>query len=335
MNKKLRYLGFASAPVMSVALLCGNVVADEPGAAGSRYEDDAWYDVSEWFDGNDYNPTDEAVGRWDDERFSYRDELSSADNDNDSGAEMVDAEEFYGEDWDDGHGVYADNDKDGNYESYSRYHDTDGDHLNDSYATYRDDDGDGKYDSNDFREFTGKHSVHNSNVAQTTQEGLSGKREKVSGEIMELKAVLRAGRIVYLLQVKDSSDKMMWVDMGSANSYQLFKGDTLTAMGPITKAGDKKVLVATTIEVDGKQIAVVRTGRRYSGTIQSTKTATVRGEKRSVAKMKTADGKMLTVDMGSAGNAKPYKTGDQLNVTGVPVKIGDRVILIADKNSLK
>src|SRR4051812_37629482 len=33
------------------------------------YEDDAWYDVSEWFDGNDYNPTDEAWWRWDDETY--------------------------------------------------------------------------------------------------------------------------------------------------------------------------------------------------------------------------------------------------------------------------
>ncbi len=332
MNKKLTRLSIAIAPLLGVALISPNVFADEPIAAGSRVEDDAWYDVSEWFDGNDYNPTDEAIGRWDNEHFDYGDKQTSTDNDND--IETVAADEFYGEDYDDGYGVYADNDKDGNYESYSRYHDTDGDYLNDSYATYKDDDGDGMYETYDFSEIAGTDAIHSSNVAQTTQKGLSGKSVKVAGKITESKFVKRLSGLALMLQVQTNDGKSVWVDMGTNSRFQLFKGDSLTAFGPMIKAGNKQVLVATTIETQGKQAAVKRTGRKYSGTIQSTKMANVRGEKRTVAKVKTDDGKTMTVDMGAGEPAKKYKRGDKVSVTGVPVKIGDRVMLIADTTTL-
>ena len=56
--------------------------AEEVNRGTPYYEDDAWYDVSEWFDGNDYNPTDEVWFRWDDERYQAADDTGS-DVDND------------------------------------------------------------------------------------------------------------------------------------------------------------------------------------------------------------------------------------------------------------
>ncbi|QDT02056.1 hypothetical protein K227x_04270 [Rubripirellula lacrimiformis] len=333
MNMKLQRLAIAVAPALALAFT-PILRADEPSDRGARYEDDAWYDVSEWFDGNDYNPTDEAIGRWDDERFDYRDKQTSTDTDND--IETVDAEEFYGEDWDDGYATFSDKDRDGHYESYSRYHDTDGDYLNDSYATYKDDDGDGMYESYQFSDLAGnsEREVHSSNVAQSTQKGLVGKAQTVSGKITESKYVRRLGGLALLLQVNANDGKSVWVDMGSDPAFQLFEGDSLTATGPISKAGNKQVLVATEIETQGKQVPITRNGRRYSGKIESTRTAKVRGEQRTVAKVKTEDGKTLTVDMGVPSEEKKWKKGDEVNVTGVPVKIGDRVILIADKTKL-
>ncbi|SMP67252.1 hypothetical protein SAMN06265222_110126 [Neorhodopirellula lusitana] len=337
MNKKLQRLAIVIAPALALTVtppIHANDTTAEKSTVGSRYEDDAWYDVSEWFDGNDYNPTDEAIGRWDDERFDYRDKQTSTDNDND--VEVVDADEFYGEDWDDGYGIFTDSDRDGRYETYSRYHDTDGDYLNDSYATYQDDDGDGMYDSYKFSELGGhsKHAVHNSEVAQSTREGLVGKAHTVSGKITESKHVRRLGGLALVLKVDTNDQKSMWVDMGTNSAFQLFKGDQLTATGPINKVGDKNILVATSIENDGNKVPVTRTGRQYSGTIKSTKTANVRGEDRTVAKLETEDGKTLTVDMGTPEKAKQFKKGDQVDVTGVPVKVGDRVILIADSSKM-
>ncbi|WP_372896243.1 hypothetical protein [Stieleria sp.] len=332
MNKKLLRIGIAASPVL-LALMTTPLHAVDDENAGPRREDDAWYDVSEWFDGNDYNPTDEAIGRWDDEQFGYFDSLSSTDSDNDR--ESVPAEEFYGEDYDDGYATWRDDDNDGTYESVSRYHDTDGDKLNDSYATYRDDDGDGVYDNYEFSELssTPDNAVHSSKIAQSTQQGLSGKSYKVTGTVADTKLVNRLGEISLLVQIEGAEGNVDWVDFGSSGTtLQLFKGDKFTAFGPVAKRGDKNVLVATTLEQDGKQRKIERTGRRYSGTIESTRTAKVKGEEHLVVKIKTENGKKLTVDMGDPASAKDAEKGSEITVTGVPVKIGDRVILIADQS---
>lgn len=72
MNTRKKRMMLAAALSAAVALPITCVRADnEFGANTPFYEDDAWYDVSEWFDGNDYNPTDEAIGRWDDEVFAF------------------------------------------------------------------------------------------------------------------------------------------------------------------------------------------------------------------------------------------------------------------------
>ncbi|TWU16845.1 hypothetical protein Poly21_40520 [Allorhodopirellula heiligendammensis] len=327
-------MAFAVAPLFALSSIATPVRADEPADAGPRYEDDAWYDVSEWFDGNDYNPTDEAIGRWDDEKFDFYDKQTSSDSDND--VEVMEAGDFYGEDWDDGYGRYADQDGDGRYESFSRYHDTDGDGLSDSHAAYNDSDGDGLYDGYKFSELTGnsKHDLPSSKVAQTTVNGLSGKRVRLSGTIADIKFVRRVGGLVRLLHVKPAEGDSMWVDLGDDRTYGLFKDDPITALGPIVKAGDKQVLMATSIETRGKQVPVKREGRQYSGTIESTKVANVRGEEHTVAKLKTDEGKRLTVDMGTLIEKDKYKEGDHVSVKGVPVKIGDRVILVADLESL-
>ncbi len=334
MNNQLRRLAMNTVPVIAIWMLTTPVAADESNTA-ARYEDDAWYDVSEWFDGNDYNPTDEAIGRWDNETFEYYDKQTSSDNDNDTG-DVIDASDFYGEDWDDGNGRYADADGDGNYESYARYHDTDGDGLNDTYATYRDTNNDGTYDDYKFSALTGntKHDLPSSKVAQTTANGLSGKRVKISGKITERQFVKRLGGLARLINVKPAEGDAVWVDMGTGESYGLFKGDSVTALGPVVKAGQKRVLMATSIETRGKQLPIEREGRKYTGTIESTKVANVQGEKHTVAKLKTQDGKKLTVDMGTLIEKDKYTKGDKVSVTGVPVKVGDRVVLVADMTNL-
>tara|TARA_R110002049_G_scaffold305056_3_gene501154 strand:+ start:110001 stop:110978 length:978 start_codon:yes stop_codon:yes gene_type:complete len=318
-----------------VLMLSPIATATEPEDLGNKYEDDAWYDISEWFDGNDYNPTDEALGRWDDEKFSREDAQSSFDQDSDVAVE--DAETFYGRDYDDGYHRFYDNNKDGNYEAYSRFYDADGDNLYEGYAYYRDENNDGIYEDYKYSELstTDRRDVNSRNVAQSAQKGLSGKAEKISGTAEETKMVTRFGRASLLVHVKADDGKDMWVDLGqSSSTLQIFKGDQLTAMGPVVKAGNKDVLVATTIEQDGEQRNVERFGRQYEGTIKSTRKATVRGQEHVVAKLETENGKMMTVDMGQPDSVEGIKEGKKVSVTGVPVKIGDRVILVADQNSL-
>lgn len=300
---------------------------------GSKVEDDAWYDISEWFDGNDYNPTDEAIGRWDDEIFSYEDARTSSDSDNDQ--LIIPADTFYGEDYNESYVSYEDRDEDGTYERSTRYIDSDGDSLNDAYVTYDDEDGDGLYENYDYSELgsTSKNAVPPSKIAQSVKDGLSGKRHEVKGTVRDIKTVQRGNEYSMMMQVKSQDGKDIWIDLGGhATGVQLFEDDEATFYGPMVKRGDKTVLVATAIDLPKHGMyKVERSGSRYTGEVQSTKTATVRGKEHLVVKLKTKSDKMMTVDMGLASEAKKPSEGDEVTVTGVPVKIGDRVILIADK----
>lgn len=301
---------------------------------GSKVEDDAWYDVSEWFDGNDYNPTDEAIGRWDDEVWSYNDARTSSDSDNDN--LIIDAETFYGDDYNESYETYEDRDQDGNYERASRYVDSDGDYLNDAYVTYEDADNDGMYDTYDYSQLsqTTQSAVHPSNVAQSVKEGLSGKRHTVSGTVEDHKMIKRLDNLALMLHVQSDDGEKLWVDLGSQSlDTQLFKGDRAEFHGPIIKRGNKQVLLATEVTIpEAGSMKIARTGHEYNGVVESTKTAKVRGKEHHVVKLKTDEGKKLTVDMGDVANNEAPKKGDDISITGVAVKVGDRVVVVADQN---
>ncbi len=82
-------------------------------------------------DGNDYNPTDESFGEWDDEKFDFAENRTSIDVDNDTwygyGNELKNDDWFYDYNDYDNDGLYAamvsysDWDLDGQYDDYNYY----------------------------------------------------------------------------------------------------------------------------------------------------------------------------------------------------------------------
>jgi hypothetical protein len=129
--------------------------ADEFETRTPYYEDDAWYDVSEWLDGNDYNPTDETIGRWDDETYDAETAGSDSDNDADQGYTQnkhsnnndwfydnfdnrkssvysgPNRENVYSYRWD-----YFDYDRDGYYDAVTSLYDTNNDGSYDQFKYY-------------------------------------------------------------------------------------------------------------------------------------------------------------------------------------------------------
>lgn len=303
-------------------------VADE--RATSKQEDDAWYDVSEWFDGNDYNPTDEAIGRWDNERFSYNDNRNSGDADNDD--EAVDSKSYYGDHHDDGYAWFSDDNKDNRYESYSRNYDTTGDGLYNGRANFRDDDNDGVYDKYSYRSYDNnpESRQRGETLAKNELKDARSDRHSVSGKVTKTDMVKEHGDISLIAKINSQDGQEVCVNFGSnATDLQIFKGDTITVSGPMTKVGDKKVLLATELELKGENRQIERSGRSYTGTVKSTRNAKMGDKQRNVAKIKTDDGKMLTVDLGDSVSGQRLSEGDKVTVTGVPVRAGDRVVLVA------
>ena len=304
----------------AVALVATPVSADE--RASSKYEDDAWYDVSEWFDGNDYNPTDEAIGRFDSERFSYIDNATSSDRDNDDEADR-------GE-YDDGYSSYVDADRDSYYEKHSRYYDADNDNVPDVYAEFSDDDADGRYENVRKTDLSGRKydSTEVDRQIADVQKNVSSRGQTVQGKVVE--TGMAADRTeVRLIATVRSSDGDVKVDMGEQGiTFQLFEGDTVVATGPMIKRDGEQVLLANEVETKGTRREIKRGGRTYTGTVTDVATRQVAGKPHRRVKMKTDQGKMITIDMGEASSGPRLSKGQSYTVTGVPVRVADRVILL-------
>tara|TARA_R110002073_G_scaffold7245_13_gene41421 strand:- start:776 stop:1978 length:1203 start_codon:yes stop_codon:yes gene_type:complete len=336
------------------ASYCAMPVANADEHASRFYEDDAWYDVSEWFDGNDYNPTDEAIGRWDNETFEYADNLSSTDQDND---DINDRETNYGDYgyandtnrsntssesnassddrwfydyYDDGSSQQSNQD---GMTWFSLYQDTNDDGVYDSYTRYRDTDNDGIYDAFTYYSFdsAGDQNQQAKSEAQSKQKDLSSKTEQVAGEIDRIKTVDVRGRDHIVAFVKNNDGKATVVDLGvKQESNSLSQGDKLTASGHRMKVGDKSILIATKAKTKSSDLTIDRNGRKYTGNVASTREVTVQGKKHLLAKVKTDNGKSMMVDLGPKDQlSKSPRQGDKVTVQGVPVKVNDRIVLMA------
>lgn len=330
-NKRIK---LAAALAMAVVIPVGTSRADEVGSHTPFYEDDAWYDVSEWFDGNDYNPTDEAIGRWDNETFSLADNRESTDSDNDwnsaglAGYRSGNESDWFYDYYDDGYGRWE-------YNSYSRFYDSNQDGVYDSYAMYEDNDGDGIYDelnyyATDSASDEGQQQK-SEQLAANGQKVLRGKTASVAGTVAKSKMVQVRDEMSLIVMVESADGKQSYVDMGTnQDDLQLFKGDQVAIEGHLLQVNNKPILVAEKASMKNGTIAIDRDGRQFRGEIESTKTIDVRGQKNQMAKIKTSDGKTMLVDLGPVDAlSQKVNEGQTVSVRGVPIKVKDRIVLVA------
>jgi hypothetical protein len=323
-----------------------------------HYEDDAWYDVSEWLDGNDYNPTDEKFGRWDDEQYSSA--TAGRDQDNDqattsnqsTGTTGNRSDNRYGyrnsdvndrwfyDYWDPGYWYYDDiNDFDVAY----HYYDFDRDGLYDSYTSYYDWDQDGIYEQS-YRHTLFSLSADDSKSKQAKnqrQESTPAAKEEsspsdsktVSGTIENKKNVSVRGESHVVAQLKNTNNQMTIVDLGRQAQLQdaaLEKGKRISVTGPATKVGDKSVVVAKSITVDGKKTEIDRQPRSFEGTIVETRQIKVRGQDHLLAVVNLKDGGKRLIDLGRRDPLQQLelKKDAHVIVQGVPVKVHNQQMVM-------
>ena len=329
-----------------------------------RYEDDAWYDVSEWLDGNDYNPTDEAIGRWDEEVYDSLDAVRSDDedndvdwnendygyyannNNNDDDSWFYDYSRYGYSDWYDDDEVTADDDL-ATYDYSAQYYDYDADGLYEAFASFRDTDGDGAYESMTYYSFnesdpsaTSPDSQQSANRQAAAQDQKTRRAEKVSlnGKVASTKEVKtpQGKNLVVRLQ-NTNVDKQYVVDLGPVNELQAKpkQNDQITAAGPALEVGKYNVLLAQQATIGGQQMTIDRGEREYTGKVIGMQTAEVRGEQHQLVKLQREDGKSLMVALGKKNNLQTSITnGATLTVTGPAVKVQDRRLLMADSFTL-
>ncbi|MCD0462694.1 hypothetical protein [Roseiconus lacunae] len=350
----------AAAIAATVSLPTPLYAQDEFGSNTPFYEDDAWYDITEWFDGNDYNPTDEAIGRWDDEKFQFSDNALSSDRDNDgdqyssqkpaisnqspSGesrareATGLDAHHRYGyregneQDWfydqyDDGYMYWSDR-------YLTNYYDLNGDGLYDALATYGDNDGDGVYE--DFT-YLSLNDDGNSNEgrmrAMNKQMTMKSSPLKVNGTVKQTKTVSVRDRDHLVITMERNGEGSIVADLGPKDQFDAVpeEGSDVTVEGLMMKVGEQSLLVAKEATISGKKVQLERTGRSYQGTVEKSMTAKVRGRTHQIAMLKTKADKKLLVDLGPKDRLDGLDDGTEIVVQGIPAKVKDRVVLLARK----
>ncbi len=329
-TKKKRFLLIgALAGTMAVP---ATVIADEFEADTWMYEDDAWYDVSEWFDGNDYNPTDEAIGRWDDEIFHFGENATSSDNDNflnygDYG--YTDNDPTGENDW--FYDYYDDGYLSWNDRYYTAYYDIDDDGLYDAMASYADTDGDGLYEDFDYVAFNqAGQDEQTRGAAQSEQKRLRSNKIELSGKMLRTKQVNVRDRRHVVAMLQRNGGKAVAVDMGRADALPEIAAETdVTATGHASRVGDKIILMATAVKLPDQEIQIDRSSSKFSGEIEKTRKVTIRGDEHNFVKLSTAEGKSALVDLGPATKELSPEVGQSITVQGVPTKVNDRIVLMA------
>lgn len=341
--------------------------ADEWWEDSPYYEEEAWYDVTEWFDGNDYTYTattdsdddwgydsdydyDYDTGYYDGYGYNYYgDYYDTYGYDN-----RYEPDNWFYDYWDDGYAYYNDWDNDGIYDTSYSYYDYDGDGFYDAYFSYNDWDDDGIYDDVEYYAFNdnGNDQGNSANSSKQNQkdrksrgqqEPESSKRQMVQGEVLKTKKASVRDTKHLIVQLEKSGGNKCLVDLGPANRLQemdIQEGDQISVRGPMTKAGDRRILIAQEIKgPDQSQGAkqIQRDGQEFRGRVADTRTKKIRGKQHTFFILASADkDKKMLVDLGATDQLDiDPEQDDQIRVTAVPVKVNDRVVLMAQEVNCK
>ena len=334
------YLGFLCAALCPM-VLAGSVQADtEWEETTPFYEDDAWYDISEWFDGNDYNPTDEEFGEWDDEVFQYDADSTDTDNDWNAGfystdhtSEATDDDNWFYDYYDGVYDYSYYNDDTTLYESVTKYYDYDNDGSNDAFATWYDWDSDGYYE--DYNYFTFNEAGDEQQKGQTKQQSPKESRQyQITGTIEKMKDV-QVRNNTHSVVTLNAKGKSAFVDLGPANELKelnLNKGDKIAVAGPKAPVGKTSILIAQQVQSGNREIDVHRQNRQIDGKVASTHESKIRGKQHLIAMVETGKSRKVAVDLGVADKLDTQiQQGAELSFNGVPVKVKDRKLIVADE----
>jgi len=300
----------------------------EFGSNTPYYEDDGWLDVTEWFDGNDYNPTDEKFGRLDDEAYQA-DKDTGTDVDSDLyGYSTVDDNDWFYDYYDT---PYSYSYSSGYYPYGSSYYDYNYDGYYDAQASYYDSDGDGSYDSYDYYTFTDT-SEPDQQKKMKDEAPKSSKEQTLSGKILNIKEVQTKGGKHTVVQVQQA-DKKTVADLGKVKDLQslnLKEGDQISVKGLMSMVGEKMVVMGRSIDAAGKQMEISRERNKITGTILDSRKVTIRGIERQLAMVDVPKRGKVAVDLGAADKLKmDISKGKELVFSGLPVKFKGKALMMA------
>lgn len=353
MMMRFKLVGLACLVSAAFGVVALTVRAEEWEKSSSFYEDDAWYDITEWMDGNDYNPVDEQWGKLDDDVYDSDAPSLDRDNDRTYGYSGTSQNDWFYDYWNPSYTYYYSPLTDASFTYYDRvynYVDSNNDGLYDAYIARYDYDNDGDYDSiasYDLGSSKSKQQAAKGNQSSQGKDqsqagkskdsksgGPNGKRHQLTGKIVNKKMLDVRGAKHVVVQLQQQDNQKVAVDLGRESALQgmkIEKDSQITVAGPMTQAGDKKVVLAQSITIDGKQHQVDRQARKFTGKVVDTRETKVRGQKRRLVVLKLDSGKQRLIDLGPSDRVKnvDFKKDSQLTLRGIPFVMQDRPLILA------
>jgi len=182
-------------------------------------------------------------------------------------------------------------------------------------------------------------------------------QRRIQGQIVKEKEVKirntdRRNKVVLL---KTQGDQKIAVDLGPVDKLkevQVKKDQQITVQGKSVRIGDRPVFFADKLTVGDKTVQIERpepkqqkqkqrqkdagtAERHIKGQILRDKEVGIKDSqtRHKVVLIKSQKGQQVAVDLGSVENLKDLqlKTGKSVEVTGHPVRVGDRLVILADK----
>lgn len=312
-----------TAACIAAAACMGTAYAGDWENSSKHYEDDAWYDVTEWLDGNDYNPKGEDFWEWDNERYgaqNRRNERAEGNNPTDrigQTATRAPANQRDGSQtalgYDDSPSYELSSQSDGLYGHTSYYYDYDGDGLYDAYQSAYDWDLDGTFEDSSYYTFA---DLTNSESGSNNQS--SGNQSSSSQSTSNDHKSQSTNR--------DKHANSEHSDSQHANSQQAGNDSRSQQAKNRQQASDQS----------NEQKPMSSKRFTVSGDVEITKKLNVRNGENMLVMLKS-DQRTIAVDIGSVDDASQFdiREGSTLTAMGPMTQVADRKVLLADAIQLE
>jgi hypothetical protein len=292
-----------------------------------NYNEDEWYDPTDWFDGNNYE-RNEAVRQRPEERRSRTAE-NSRRNDRRNAEALSDRIVHVGSN---GVAFYRDEDNDGIYEQSHRYYDFNQDGDFDAYMSLFDRNHDGRYEAMDFVSFAPIDWQERAGLQ--AQASSDSRRHRLSGDIQSLNEVRTGGSRHVVAIIDGSQGNQQRVDLGPVSQLaglDLRRGDRITVLGPAANVGGGTIVMADEVQANGRTERIDRSTAHVRGTLESIRYADARGIQHALGMVESQDGRRVWIDFGPAQNLNELilEPGRSLSASGPIVRVDGKPVLMA------
>lgn len=302
------------------------------------YDEQATAQLKTWFDSNDYTPSTEAW--WRDQ--ADQTQAMAPDQDGWFGYTAGNETDWFYDYHDPTVFVFIPGDRADTYAYGYRYYDFDDDGTYDAMAAYNDGNTDGTFDDVRFVTFSEQNAGQDKQRLCEKNLMSAARQETLSGAIEKTKRVkVRGGTEHLVVSIKPEGQQDMTgegaaADLGPADQLSALtiqEGSTITVKGPKAKLGNRDVLLASSIELDGQTKEITRSARNINARVIDTHELSIHGKDHQIALVEAShQGKMhkVAVDLGPKDQLNmDLQSGQQLQFAGFPVKVEDRPLFIA------